>query len=358
VVKRKTAAACIGGAVVLLAAPGLAQARTKVVTMGPPVSALPALQKAGADINDFFPHGVTIHVGDKVKFAPTGFHTADFPAKGAGAAALIAPTGAKADNKDAAGAPFWFDGQDVFGFNPALFASKFGKSVSYNGSKSVNSGLPLAAKPKPMTVKFTKAGTYTYYCDVHAGMKGTVKVLKAKAKIPSKKADASALKRQVARDTKTLKSIAKSTVPANTVDVGVAGPHGEEIYAFMPSALKVSTGTTIKFRMSPSSFEDHTATTGPGDPNSDPSSYLGQIAASFAGPGPLDSRGVYPSDPPGTAASLSPVLHGNGFWNSGVMDTSSATPLASENSVTFSTPGTYQFYCMIHPFMHGTVTVQ
>jgi len=26
-------------------------------------------------------------------------------------------------------------------------------------------------------------------------------------------------------------------------------------------------------------------------------------------------------------------------------------------TVTFAAPGTYQFFCMIHPFMHGTVTV-
>jgi plastocyanin len=40
-----------------------------------------------------------------------------------------------------------------------------------------------------------------------------------------------------------------------------------------------------------------------------------------------------------------------------VLDTSSATPLPSSNAVTFTAPGTYQFYCLIHPFMHGTVTV-
>ena len=26
--------------------------------------------------------------------------------------------------------------------------------------------------------------------------------------------------------------------------------------------------------------------------------------------------------------------------------------------VTFDRPGTYEFYCLIHPFMHGTVIVQ
>jgi plastocyanin len=26
--------------------------------------------------------------------------------------------------------------------------------------------------------------------------------------------------------------------------------------------------------------------------------------------------------------------------------------------VTFTAPGTYEFYCMVHPQMHGTVVVQ
>ena len=43
---------------------------------------------------------------------------------------------------------------------------------------------------------------------------------------------------------------------------------------------------------------------------------------------------------------------------SGALDRSSTTPqLPPSSLVTFSAPGTYQFYCMIHPFMHGTVTV-
>jgi plastocyanin len=56
--------------------------------------------------------------------------------------------------------------------------------------------------------------------------------------------------------------------------------------------------------------------------------------------------------------SYSPTLHGNGFWNSGVMDTSAASPPANSNSVKFATPGTYDFYCLVHPFMHGQVVVQ
>ena len=32
--------------------------------------------------------------------------------------------------------------------------------------------------------------------------------------------------------------------------------------------------------------------------------------------------------------------------------------LCDRHWVTFDTPGTYNFYCLIHPFMHGQVIVQ
>ena len=38
---------------------------------------------------------------------------------------------------DAAGAPFWFNGQPGVGFNPVLLKSAFGKSRSYTGAKAV-----------------------------------------------------------------------------------------------------------------------------------------------------------------------------------------------------------------------------
>ena len=53
-----------------------------------------------------------------------------------------------------------------------------------------------------------------------------------------------------------------------------------------------------------------------------------------------------------------PTAHGNGFWNSGALDNVKSSPQPTSNSVTFTAPGTYQFYCMVHPQMHGTVIVQ
>jgi plastocyanin len=327
--------------------------------MGLPTSQQKAFGKVSADVNDFFPHGTTIHVGDSVKFVPTGFHNVDIPRKGGSAAALLLPTGqAVAGSLDAAGAPFWFNGQQNVGFNPALGPpGLFGKKATYTGAKRIQSGLPFANKPKSFSIKFTKTGTYTYYCDLHPGMKGTVKVVSKKSSVPSAKEDKRDLNTQIGSTLKTAKKLTKTVTPANTVSIGASGSGGVESFAFYPANLNVKTGTTVNFRMSSKSFEVHTATAGPGDPENQPTSYLGVIAASLQG-NVFDPRAVYPSDPPGTIAALTPTFHGNGFWNSGGLDHSSTTPqLPASNSVTFAAPGTYTFYCMIHPFMKGTVTV-
>ena len=355
---RTSVAAVVAAVIALVAVPVTAQAATKAVSLGTTAAAQKALQSYSADANDFFPHGITINQGDSVKFVPSGFHTLDLPKKGGTFLPLLIGSTKISGAVDAAGAPFWFNGQDALGFNPALGPPGiYGKKVSYDGSKAIESGLPLAAKPKPFTITFKKTGSFTYYCDVHPGMKGVVTVKAKGAKIPTAAQDKATLKAQVANVVKIAKAVAKTTAPANTVSVGASGAGGVESYAFFPSTLKVAPGTTVTFKMSAKSLEVHTATTGPGDPEKDPSSYLGKLAASLQGAA-FDQAAVYQSDVPSAPAALTPTLHGNGFWNSGAMDTVAASPLPASNQVTFAAAGTYQFYCMIHPFMHGTVVVQ
>jgi plastocyanin len=352
-------AASAAAVAVLVVVPASASAATKDVDMGTPPSAQKAFRPTGADANAFFPSSTTIHVGDSVRFVPVGFHNLDLPKKGGKPTALIAPTGqAIAGALDAAGAAFWFNGQQNLQFNlPALAPAGFGKKFTYTGAKGVQSGLPLSNRPKPVTVKFAKAGTFTYYCDVHTGMKASVKVLAKSKKVPSAKAHAQLIKDQASKALAVAKALPKTKTPANTVDVGVAGKGGVELFAMVPEKTTVPVGTTVTFRMSPGTYEDHTATFGPGNPEKEPTSYLGVIAKSFEG-ATLDQKGVYPSEAPGTTATLVPALHGNGFWNSGVLDGSSATPLPNSSKVTFGAPGTYNFYCLIHPFMKGSVVVQ
>jgi plastocyanin len=329
--------------------------------MGPSPTAAKLFQKIGADVNDYFPDRVTIHVGDSVRFLPAGFHTVNIPARRGpkGPLPFLGATGPKiAGALDAAGQPFWFNGQPGVAVNPVIGgAAGLGKRFVYTGKKRVESGVPgPGGPPKPMTVKFTTKGTLTYYCDVHPGMKATIVVRPKRRSIPTARQAAKALKRQYAKDLKVAKGLTATKPPAGTVDLGSAGADGVEVFAMFPGTVTVPVGTTLKFQMSKRTYETHTATFGPG-PADTPSTYLGKLAASFQSPAP-DPAAVYPSDMPPAPATLTPALHGNGFWSSGALDVDKASPPPAANAVTFGAPGTYTYYCLIHPFMKGTVIVQ
>jgi plastocyanin len=341
-----------------LAISGVAQAAEKSVDMGIPRAQQKAFQKTGSDVNAFFPGRITIHVGDTVRFVPSGFHSVDLPAARTRRLPVVTSAGQPiAGSLDAAGAPFWFNGQSGVGFNPVLFKSAFGKRLSYTGAKAVLSGAPTENRPKPLTVRFTKAGSFRYFCDLHYGMTGRVVVVGARRTVPTAAADRSTVARQLAAALKVATPIAKNTKPpANTVDVGVGRAGGVSYLGYLPAALTVPVGTTVNFQLA-SRTDFHTATIGPGNPEKEPNSYLGKLVASLNGPTP-DPAALLPSDPPPALAALAPASHGNGFWSSGVLDADPNTALPTSRSVRFAAPGTYQVYCMIHPEMHATVTVQ
>ena len=184
---------------------------------------------------------MTIHVGDKVRFLPIGFHTCRLPARAAARPLpLISPTGQKV-----AGAQrrrrqrrSGSTARTQVGFNPRSAAGHCSaRSVTYNGSKRVESAACRCAdKPKPMTVKFTKTGTYTYYCDIHAGHEGhghgrQARASRSRPRRPTSRRSSSRSR----RDLKTAKKLAATTPPAGTVDVGASGkPGGVEYFGFVP----------------------------------------------------------------------------------------------------------------------------
>jgi len=355
----RTRIAVVASAAIAVALPATAGAATKTVDAGTPRGDQRSFERYDADVNAFFPSTVTIRVGDSVRFRPMRFHNVDIPAKGEGPVPTFAPNGQKvAGAVDPAGVPYWFNGLDVIGPNPAVFApGSWGKKVSYNGTARVQSGAPTGPKTKPMTVRFTKAGSVTYFCDIHPGMKGTVRVRARRAKAPSARADARAKKEQVARALRRAKEAAAvRPEDKTTVLLGSAAPGGVESFRFFPSRLTVKVGDAVTFRMSRGSREAHTATAGPGSPQ-DRDSFLGKLIGSFEGPAP-DPAVIYPSDPPSGAAQLTPTSHGNGFYNSGVLDSLRASPLPESNTVRIAEAGTYTFYCAIHPFMKGTVVAE
>lgn len=324
-----------------------AGARTHLVWAGGTASFQKSLRaRFHARVNDFFPHRVTIHEGDTIEWQGmwTGFHSIDFPAKGGTDLPFILPTSTAVGGlTDFAGNPFWFNGEPNLGLNPMLFAAS--GANTYDGSGRADSGLPVG-RPVPFKLTFDKPGTYVYYCDLHYGMRGIVVVKPKSAKIPTKAEEGTQIATQQSRDAKIAKTLTRTRV-SGTVSVGLAGDDGVEVLAMFPRTLNVHTGATVTFAMPTTTGEVHTATFGPSD-------YLKALATSVTNPTPAATV-VYPSSQHGPIQV--PGTHGNGFANSGGLDRGDDAPFRAQAKFTFTAPGTYQYVCLLHPFMQGTIVV-
>jgi plastocyanin len=324
---------------------------------GPPPAAIRKLKLFGA-INQFMPSKLVIAAGDSVTFSSGFFHTVTYAPK---PFALFLPDPAKgtyAGLNDAAGEPFYFDTLGKFIYNPPAFAPFGPKTIS--GKTPVSSGAlsPQGPKSPPATAtySFPTAGTYKLFCTVHPGMTGTV-VVKPAGSAVSKTPDqvkAQALLQMGAAYEKE-KALAASTKPAgaNTVVMGVGGK--VSLFAFYPKVMKVKAGTTVRFvNRAPS--EVHNIVFGP-------KKYLEQWGkkTDLMPQGPNAPNQVTPILPYGTDPKpmqyAGAATHGNGFF---------ATPLTAgapiglprSSNVTFTTPGTYKYFCWIHgPDMGGTIVV-
>jgi len=239
-----------------------------------------------------------------------------------------------------------------------------GPSTISNPAQIRNSGLvrifqaTMTKPPAPYVLTFRKAGTYRYRCAVHSAMRGVVRVLPALAPVPSaaahKQRGVSELQRVIA-DAKQL----NQSKPASNLEILVGAGHkatGAEITSFFPNQLAIKTGDTVSFRNADET-DIHTVTFGP-------EALRTQIENDFAAPRGtqvvLDPLGALPSEPPGSPTpQYDGTNHGDGYLNSGVLAPPGSPPTAGPQSfqVTFTKPGTYQFECVIHEHMDGTIVV-
>ena len=174
-----------------------AGAVTKKVEAGPfDASARKALRAAGGDTNAFFRRTVTIRRGDRVAWDINGFHTVTFVPRGDLTPGLVIPDPSSpiSGAQDAAGAPFWFNGQPRLAVNP-LAAFRQG-GTEFHADMLHNSGLPGGdGPPEPYRLQFKRAGTFRYLCLVHPEMCGTVRV-KQRGSVPSAAQDRRQAKRE------------------------------------------------------------------------------------------------------------------------------------------------------------------
>ena len=260
---------------------------------------------------------------------------------------MILPNGTTTGVNDAAGNPFWFNGLPSLGLNPLLFARQ--GPGTYNGSTRIDSGLPLGP-PKPLNIKFSKPGVYKYFCDVHPGMVGTSSS-SPRARRSPRRSRQTALAKQITGDVKVARKLAKSEAGRRTRSASASRPNdGVELYAMFPRHAEGQAEHAVTFTMSKDTRETHTATFGP-------ASVLKTLSDGFQGAN-FPSQGVYPSDP--AAIVVSPDVawrrvrqHGRAGYG-----TPARRRSRPSNKIDFTTPGTYHFQCLIHPFMQGTIVVQ
>jgi len=137
-----------------------------------------------------------------------------------------------------------------------------------------------------------------------------------------------------------------------TVLVG-AGEDTVAIHQYFPKSVRIRAGDTLVWKID--SDEIHTVSFLSGSDRPD-------FAIPVPGGGPkdfmLNPQVAFPSR--AFAASVE-VYSGSGYHNSGIMYKESPSPKSPTNdtfSLTFDTPGSYEYVDLRHPLMKGTVTVQ
>ncbi len=196
-------------------------------------------------------------------------------------------------------------------------------------------------------------------------MQGRVKVVGRRARVPSARKDRRAARKEQQAAIRRAQRLTDGPNRLNRiVQAGNDDSRGTAIFKFFPAAPTFKVGDVVTLRMPRRSSEVHTITFGP---TNGENLYVDQLAAAFISPVPgaggpptfaLESRAAYPSDNPAAGpAPFNTATHGNGFMNTGVLDSDPATPVPSSTQVRFTGPGSYTYICLIHPFMRDTLTV-
>lgn len=344
-------------AVLALASAAPAGAATWQSWLGEPGRA-PVSAPKGATLNMFFPRVIKIHAGDKIRYSTHAFHTASYLGSSSrGPNAFPDPGGAKYSGiTDATGAPFWFNGLPKFIYNPEVFGPVGTPLVTRGAVHSTGAVFPTTGSTGSATLTFPQVGTFKMYCQIHPGMVQTVVVKPRKAKADGKVAVKTRIAKESSAGFAKAQALANTPVPPNTVLAGVGGT--TTLLAFLPATLTVPAGTTVNFlNMAPS--EIHNEAWGPQswiDPFMQQTDLLPVAPGAPNQTAPVLIYGSEIGQPTYTGSN-----HGNGFLATGLTDDQPGDPpngLPQARSVTFTKPGTYKFYCLIHgPDMSGEIVV-
>lgn len=289
----------------------------------------------------FLPGGITVLVGDSVTFSITSDepHTITF-----------------GDGPADAAPPFW----PVAGFTaPAADAPPpydLG-TATYSGTEFLNTGI-LAGKTSSATVEFTTAGTFPFFCAIHPGMAGQVTVVDSGTATTQAEADAAGAATrdlllgqvdQMRADRLAAASTTDNADGSKTFNVFTDGGTGTaapmpgggtgflELLEFTPPTIEISAGDTVSW----SASAPHSVTFIP--EGVDPATVFTNEQAAFAPIGGATYDGTAPAS---SGVLLFPI--------------DPSTPPATGYSLTFTKPGTYPFFCVLHSDLGqvGTVVVK
>jgi plastocyanin len=351
--------------VVALAVPGAAftagtksVANTYTVFAGEQKEIPGGFKKLPATLNQFMPSKLVIAAGDKVTFSSATFHTVTFNPKPIPPFVPDPAKGTYTGISDAAGTPFYFDGLGKLIYNLQAFGPFGPKTIS--GKTPASSGIlsPRSEKAPPATATFVfpQPGAYTLFCTLHPGMKATVVVKPAGAAVPKTPAQvqADALVAQTTGWAKAKALDASVKVAPNTVAMGIGG--AVSLLAFRPKVLNVKAGTTVTF-VNKAPSEAHNLVFGP-------PKYIDQFSkkTDILPQGPTGPNQASPLFPYGTDKKPytydGTATHGNGFFGT-ELTAGAPIGLPRASKVTFTTPGTYKYFCLLHgPDMGGTIVVK
>jgi plastocyanin len=295
----------------------------------------------------YYPENITINVGDKVvwKLKSSEPHTVTFPAPGKKMPDLTIPEN---------------NSSKRIMFNPLVILAQ--GAQTYNGTILTGSGqLDVPPQfPKEYNLTFTKPGDFEYFCAFHNMMKGRVTVQPAGTAYPrtQEQIDANATK-LLAAD---MEAALKAGPKARNV-VMLPGPNGTTKYEvkmgygdgqialmrFIPTNLTIHAGDAVEWTRGDVETP-HTVTflSGGKEPE------LVLVEPQQKGPP------KFVLNPMVLAPAGGKVYSGKDYFNSGfIWGIMVPLPGPRGYNLTFDTPGTYNYICILHDYMgmKGQITV-
>ena len=337
------------------------------------VTVLAGVGQDTIDVLAFFPQNIRIRAGDTVTWKQNSDagHTISFvgsyPGQGGADIFLLPGETVPSPNLPMPGEPGVTYLNPVRGL-PYPGPEVFSGTYAYHGDGFISSGR-LASKPQTpgvterfnFSLMFDQPGSYRYLCLTHADqMQGVVEVLQASATgLPTQaeidaqaQTQISALMQLMEREQSQRENARSEPGPSgNTIWYVSAGNHWYQIndqraalQEFLPRNIAVTAGDTVVW----GSTGFHAVTFNPVPPEP-PDLILGSLP---------DGTGVIVNNPVTRQPQKpSAIYDPTQFFNSGNL--SPNQPNGTAWTLTFETPGTFEYYCSIHLElgMRGTVTV-